>query len=146
MKKGWDYIKSLMASAHCGTDPKCLKYDMEERRMVITFIGDNYGYYSTIFISLEGSPPKAYAVLKVCCGHEFKTVNDGNGVKLYGKHGEQSGDRVCINKVKIMDSDLNNYKTLRVIKADKPVIKLSLNELLSRKDVVLKGSEEKITS
>jgi hypothetical protein len=140
-KKGWDYIKSLMASAHCGTDSKCLKYDMEERRMVITFMKDNYGYYSTIFVSLEGSPPKAYAVLKVCCGREFRVVKEGNEVKLYGRYDKQFGDVVCINRVKVMYFDLDHYKTVRETDIDKPVFKLSLKELFIRKDVIIMNGE-----
>jgi len=140
-KKSWDYVKSLMASAHCGTDSKCFKYDMRERRMVITFMKDNYGYYSTIFISLEGSPPKAYAVLKVCCDHEFKVVKEGDEMNLYGRYDKQFDDRVCINRVKVMYFDFDHYKTVREIDMDKPVFKLSLKELFIRKDVIIMNGD-----
>jgi hypothetical protein len=130
-----------MASAHCGTDSKCFEYDMRERRMVITFMKDNYGYYSTIFISLEGSPPKAYAVLKVCCDREFKVVKEGDEMKLYGRYDKQFDDRVCINRVKVMYFDFDHYKTVREIDMDKPVFKLSLKELFIRKDVIIMNGD-----
>ncbi len=70
--EGWDYIKHLLALAHCGRNfsrpgtVRCYNDDIENRKMIIAFMKDYYGFYSTIFVSLSGSPPKAYAILQVC--------------------------------------------------------------------------------
>lgn len=134
--KGWNYIKHLLASAHCQQGTECYKFDVEDRKMVIAFMKDYHGLYSTIFISLDGSPPKAYAILKVCSGEEFKLEN--SELKTLNSWTGESIDKICINNIKILDSDLLHYKTVKEDDLSKPVIKLSLKELLSRKDVVVR--------
>ncbi len=86
-KNGWDYVKHLLVSAHCGdlsrpSALQCYKFDITDRPMVVAFMKDYYGYYSTIFVSLEGSPPKAYAILQVCETDEFKLIKENGELKL----------------------------------------------------------------
>jgi hypothetical protein len=133
--KGWDYIKHLLASAHCGHDLRCYSYDIKDRQMIISFMKDYYGFYSTIFISLEGSPPKAYAILQVCETDEFKLIKENGELKT------SNGDKICINRIKILDPDLLHYRTVEEVDMSKPVVKLSLKELLSRKDVIIMNAE-----
>ena len=140
-KSGWDYIKHLMASAHCGHDSRCYKDDIENRPMVIAFMKDNYGFYSTIFISLEGSPPKAFAILKTCDCCPFNFIKENNKLKVYYQYEGKSYDKICINEIEIFRSDLTHYKTIREKDRDKSVANFSLEELLSRKDVIIVNSE-----
>jgi len=140
-KSGWDYIKHLMASAHCGHSSRCYKDDIENRPMVIAFMKDNYGFYSTIFISLEGSPPKAFAILKTCDCCPFNFIKENNKLKVYYQYEGKYHDKMCINEIKILRFDLTHYKTIREIDMDKSVANLSLEELLSRKDVIIMNSE-----
>ena len=139
--KGWDHIKHLMALAHCGHDLMCYKEDMTNRPMVITFMKDNHGLYSTMFVSLEGSPPKAYAILQVCEFKEFKLIKENNELKLFNSWSGKSDDKICIRAIKVLYLDLTHYRTIRNVDAFKPVIKLSLKELLSRKDVIIMNAE-----
>jgi hypothetical protein len=139
--KGWDYIKHLMTSAHCGQGSECYKVDIEDRKMTIAFMKDYNGSYSTIFISLEGSPPKAYAILRVCSGEEFKLIKENGQFKVVNSWTGKRSDRICINTIKILDLALLHYKTVKEDDLAKPVIKLSLKELLSRKDVIVMNAE-----
>jgi hypothetical protein len=145
--KGWDYIKHLMASAHCGHDfsrpdtVMCYKFDITDRQMIVAFMKDYYGLYSTIFVSLEGSPPKAYAILRVSDAERFKLVKENGELKVLNSWTGESSDKICINTIKILDSDLLHYRTVKEDDLSKPVVKLSLKELLSRKDVVIMNAE-----
>jgi len=139
--KGWNYIKHLIALAHCEQGSECYKIDIEDRKVIIAFMKDYNGSYSTIFISLEGSPPKAYAILRVCSGEEFKLIKENGELKVLNSWTEESGDKICINTIKILDSVLLHYKTVKEEDMSKPVVKLSLKELLSRKDVIIMNAE-----
>jgi formate-dependent nitrite reductase cytochrome c552 subunit len=138
---GWHYVKHLLAIAHCGHDLRCYKDDIENRQMVIAFMKDYNGIYSTIFISLEGSPPKAYAILRVCSGDEFKLIKENGELKVFSSWTGKSGDKICVNAIKILDSALLHYKTVKEEDMSKPVVKLSLKELLSRKDAIIMNAE-----
>ena len=140
-KDSWDYIKHLLASAHCGRDSRCYKVDIEDRQMIVTFMKDYHGLYSTIFVSLNGSPPVAYAILKVCFGEEFKLIKEDGELKVSSGFSGKSGDKICINKIKVLDPDLLHYRTVEEVDMAKPVVKLSLKELLSRKDVIVMNAE-----
>jgi len=139
--KGWNYIKHLIALAHCEQGSECYKINIEDRKVIIAFMKDYNGSYSTIFISLEGSPPKAYAILRVCSGKEFKLIKENGELKVLNSWTEESGDKICINTIKILDSVLLHYKTVKEEDMSKPVVKLSLKELLSRKDVIIMNAE-----
>ena len=139
--KGWDYIKHLIASAHCGQGSECYRVDIEDRKMIIAFMKDYNGSYSTLFISLEGSPPKAYAILRVCSGEEFKLERENGELKALNSWTGESSDKICINTIKILDFDLLHYKTVKEDDLSKPVVRLSLKELLSRKDVIIMNGE-----
>jgi len=141
-KDSWDYIKHLLASAHCEHDSRCYKSDIENRPMIVAFMKDYNGpLYSTIFVSLKGSPPKAYAILRVCDGNEFKLIKDNGELKAYCSWWGESGDKICINTIKILYLDLLHYRTVKEVDMSKPVVKLSLKELLSRKDVIMMNAE-----
>jgi len=139
--KGWGYIKHLLTLAHCEYDLECQKIDIEDRKMIITFMKDYNGFYSTVFVSLEGSPPKAYAILRVCSGEEFKLVKENGELKVLNAWTGESVGKICINTIKILDYNLLHYKTVKEEDMSKPVIKLSLKELLSRKDVIIMNAE-----
>jgi|GEM_PF-2898001 len=54
-KISWDYIKQLMAEAHCGKpesqgSKKCYNEDLEIRKMIVALMKDNYERHSKIFI------------------------------------------------------------------------------------------------
>ena len=140
--KGWDYIKHLLATAHCKPDSMCYEFDIENRQMVVAFMKDYSGSaYSTIFVSLKGSPPKAYAILRVCDMKEFRFVKENDELKVFYPWLEESSDKICVNTIKILDSDLLHYKTVKEDDMAKPVIELSLKDLLSRKDVIIMNAE-----
>jgi len=148
-KNSWDYIKHLLALAHCGRNSRCYKVDIEDRQMIVAFMKDYYGLYSTIFVSLNGSPPKAYAILKVCFGKEFKLIKEDGELKAFYRSGK-NGDEIDINIIKILYLDLTHYRTIRqgftignisFIDGSTPVVTLSLKELLSRKDVIIMNAE-----
>jgi len=140
VKTGWDYVKHLMASAHCGSSKprsECYKYDMKDRVMVVTFVKDNYGDYSTIFISLNGSPPKAYAILKLFEFNAFELRKVNNELKAYYRG--ETKEEIEIDLIKVLRYDLSIYKT--IVGTREPVIRVSLKELLSRKDVILMNTD-----
>ena len=139
--EGWDYIKHLLASAHCRQGSECYKIDIEDRPMIIAFMKDYYGYYSTIFVSLEGSPPKAYAILQVCETDELKLIKEDGELKALYRWSGKSGDEICIKAIKVLYLDLTHYRAIRRVDAFKPVVTLSLKELLSRKDVIVMNAE-----
>jgi len=140
-KNSWDYIKHLLALAHCRQGSECYKVDMTDRQMIIAFMKDYHGLYSTIFVSLNGSPPKAYAILKVCETDEFELIKEDGELKtLYSLSGK-SGDDIYIRTIKILYLDLTHYRTIRNIDMFKPVVTFSLKELLSRKDVIIMNAE-----
>ncbi len=144
-KNGWDYVKHLLASAHCGRNfsrpgtVRCYNDDIENRKMIIAFMKDYYGFYSTIFVSLSGSPPKAYAILQVDDFHEFKLIKEGGELKVFYPYSRGNGDEIEIEVIKVLHFDLSSYRTIRGIA--KPVVKLSLKELLSRNDVIIMNAE-----
>jgi len=140
-KNSWDYIKHLLASAHCEQGSECYKFDIENRQMIVAFMKDYNGLYSTIFVSLGGSPPKAYAILKVCFDEEFELIKEDGELKVSSGFPGKSGDKICINKIKVLDPDLLHYRTVDEVDMAKPVVKLSLKELLSRKDVIVMNAE-----
>jgi len=121
---GWDVIKSLMAKAHCRSG-ECFKYDVKERRMVVAFMRDYYGDYSTIFISLEGSPPKAYAIIHCCEG--FDPLKD---------------EKIYPHVIRIFGPHLEHYKKIDVVGKDSAFHELNIRKLLSRKDVIIMNSEK----
>jgi len=135
--KEWDYIKHLLASAHCAQGTECYKVDIEDRKMVIAFMKDHNGSYSTLFISLKGSPPKSYAILRVCFGEEFKLERENGELKALNSWTGESSDKICINTIKILDFDLLHYRTVKEDDMSKPVVKLSLKELPKRRDVLV---------
>jgi hypothetical protein len=140
--KGWDYIKHLLATAHCRPGSTCYEFDVENRQMVVAFMEDyNGSLYSTIFVSLKGSPPKAYAILRVCDMKEFRFVKENGELMVFYPLSGKSSDKIYVNTVKILDSDLLHYKTVKEDDMTKPVIELSLKELLSRKDVIIMNAE-----
>jgi len=142
VKTDWDYVKHLMAIAHCGSNKRrseCYIVDIKNRTMIVTFMKDYYGYYSTIFISLNGSPPKAYAILKVSDFNEFELRKVNNELKAYyGTKGETK-EEIEIDLIKVLRYDLSVYKT--IVGIQEPVIRLSLKELLSRKDVIIMNTD-----
>ncbi|AZG03945.1 hypothetical protein [Sulfolobus spindle-shaped virus] len=139
--EGWDYIKHLLALAHCGRNfsrpgtVRCYNDDIENRKMIIAFMKDYYGLYSTIFVSLNGSPPKAYAILQVHGFREFELIKEDGELKAFYPYSGKNGDEIEIEVIKVLHFDLSSYRTIRGIA--KPVVELSLKELLSRKDVVI---------
>jgi hypothetical protein len=140
VKTGWDYVKHLMALAHCGSSKprsECYKDDMEGREMVVTFMKDYYGNYSTIFISLNGSPPKAYAILKPSDSDNFE-LRKVNG-ELKAHYGGETKEEIEIYLIKVLRYDLSVYKT--IVGTREPVIRLSLKELLSRNDVIIMNTD-----
>jgi len=139
--EGWDYIKHLLASTHCRQGSECYKIDIEDRNMIIAFMKDYYGYYSTIFVSLNGSPPKAYAILRVRFSHEFKLIKEDGELKALDRWSGKSGDEIYIDIIKILYLDLTHYRTIRQTNGLTPVVELSLKELLSRKDVIVMNAE-----
>ena len=139
--KGWNYIKHLIALAHCEQGSECYKIDIEDRKVIIAFMKDYNGSYSTIFISLEGSPPKAYAILRVCDGKEFKLIKENGELKVLNSWTGKSGDKIYIDTIKILYLDLTHYRTIRQTNGLTPVVTLSLKELLSRKDVIIMNAE-----
>ena len=129
-KDEWTTIKELMARAHCGKGAKlCIIDDDMKRRMVVAFIPADYGAYSTIFIALEGSPPKAYAIISFSSdAHDLKKL-----------------DIIYPDIIKILDAGLKHYKTFYP-KISLPsclpkkyycLRQLSIKKLLSRDDVVI---------
>lgn len=57
-------LKLWLARMYCGKDnARCIEDCLEDRKLVVAFLKDNYGRYSTIVLSLAGSPPKAQAFL-----------------------------------------------------------------------------------
>jgi len=140
-KDSWDYIKHLLALTHCGQRSECYKIDIENRSMIIAFMKDYYGYYSTIFVSLSGSPPKAYAILRVCFTYEFKLIKEDGELKVLHRWSGKSDDEIRINKIKLLYLDLTHHRTIKRIDDSTPVVTLSLKELLSRKDVIIMNAE-----
>ena len=122
----WTAIKSLLAEAHCGRDPsKCYFDDMQKRRMIIAFMPDNHDLCSTIFVSLSGSPPKAYAI-----------------IYLYDwPFDPERHDTVKPFAIKILRGDLKHYRTLypQLSLPERLLClkQLSIKKLLSRNDVVI---------
>jgi len=58
-----DDIKKIMASIYClGCESEDIKIQ-SERKLYITYLKDCYNKPSTLILSLEGSPPKAQAVI-----------------------------------------------------------------------------------
>ena len=80
--------------------------------------------------------PVSYALLKVCNGSEFKLAKEYGKVKMYNLKGE-STDVICINKISIQYPDLLRYKVLGKTDSSKPLVKLSLQELLLREDFTI---------
>ncbi|AZG03531.1 hypothetical protein [Sulfolobus spindle-shaped virus] len=136
-KNGWDYVKHLLASAYCGHDLRCYEENIEIRKMIIAFMKDYNGLYSTIFVSLRGSPPKAYAILQVCDHHEFKLIKENDELKIYNSYSGKTTDIICVNKIKVLYSDLTNYRTIGETDMSKPIVRLSFEELFLRKDVII---------
>jgi len=119
--KGWDYIKYLMAKMYCGGDESC-EPDMEERNLVVAFLQDWHGNYSTIVLTLDGSPPKAYTII---CADEFNPEKDDTIVIL--------GLLVCATNLK----PCRRYDEFTIDFKKHGLTSLSIRELLSRKDVIV---------
>lgn len=110
----WDYIKELMVRAYCGRK-KCVEEEMRYRYMIVAIMRDSYnGRGYTIFISLHGTPPKAYAVLQAI--DDFDPERD---------------DEVTIGYVRVYGLEFKHYTTLAGL------YRVSLGELRRRSDVKL---------
>ena len=121
----WDDIKHLMAKAHCGKDyGMCYKDDLE-RTMVIAFMRDYVGDYSTILITLDGSPPKAYTIIMAITF--FNPCKD---------------DKIYFQTIKIFGAGLHHYRTIDVLDF-KVQPTLSFRELFAREDVRIMNCEIK---
>ena len=111
----WDYIKRLMMKAYCRSNMACIEGEIGYRVMIVSILRDSYnarGY--TIFASLHGTPPKAYAIIQA--------VNDFNPEK---------DDKITVWLVKVYGPEFRHYRTLT------GYYTISLAELRQRKDVRL---------
>jgi len=142
VKTGWDYVKHLMALVDCGNrKPDCYKFDMERRTMAVTFMYDNYGFCSTVFVSLNGSPPKAYAVLKTHGGEKFELRRVNGEVKAYYEF-DGFKDEIEIGELVVLDSGLSVRKPHEIDpETRRPVLKLDLKETFSRDDIIVMNTE-----
>jgi len=137
----WDLIKHLLVLAHCRYDSKCYKDNIENEKMIIVFVRD-YGaqYASSIFISLKGVPPKAYALLKIEDGEELELTKENDQLRISHALLGKENDTIKISAMKIIGSDLSDYKLIK--KMNKyiamPVDELSIKELFTRKDVIIR--------
>jgi len=120
--RGWDYVKYLMARMHCGMDNTCIETDMEDRKLVVAFLRDWYGKYSTIVLTLSGSPPKAYTIISA---DEFDPKKDDAIVVLHLL--------VCSITLK----PCRRYDGFSIDFKKHGLSNLSIRELLSRKDTVV---------
>jgi len=141
IKTGWDYVKHLMALAHCG-GKRCYGtetyWDDLERPMIVAFMKDDYGYYSTIFMSLNGSPPKAFAGLQANA-FELGKVNGEFKVFLWGN---TVTEEIPVHFIAVYDSGFKTYR--RITLAPGPVnvdVEFKIGDLLSRKDVLIMNFE-----
>jgi len=126
---GWDYIKYLIAMT-CDRAyilPGCGDYD--KRNMVVAFLPDYNGEYSTIIITLSGSPVRGYAIIDA---HPFNLKRD---------------DIITVNSILVCGISLKpcrRYGRFSQINFEKHGIdRLSIRELLSRKDVVVVNNQLK---
>ena len=84
--------------------------------MIVTIVRDAYGSSGTILVSLEGSPPKAYAILY------------SGGVGFFDPDND---DEVTIGGIMLLSCCLEKHRLLR------GSFTVSLNELKQRKDIIL---------
>jgi len=142
VKTGWDYVKHLMALVDCGNrKPDCYEFDMERRTMAVTFMYDNYGFCSTIFVSLNGSPPKAYAVLKTRDGEKFELRRVNGEVKAYYEF-DGFKDEIGIGELVVLDTGLSVREPYEIDPETwRPVLKLDLKETFSRDDIIVMNTE-----
>jgi hypothetical protein len=142
VRTDWDYVKHLMALVDCGNrNPKCYIYDMERRTMTVAFMYDNYGFCSTMFVSLNGSPPKAYAVLRTPDLEKFELRKVNGEVKAYY---EFSGfeDEIEIGELVVLDIGLSVREPYEIDPETwRPVLKLDLKEAFSRDDIIVMNTE-----
>jgi len=115
-EEGWDLIKEMMAKAYVRDRWRRQLF----RRLVVSFLRDYNGEYGTIVLTLEGSPPKAYAII---------TALEGDGHR---------SELIEVGPILILRPDLSVYKRIRTYGDLYHKLRfLSLNALLKREDVVL---------
>jgi len=125
--KGWNYIKVLLSKAHSSFRYEYIDNDILKRKMFVALLFDGYNILDTIFISLGGSPPKAYLIMQLNHADQINEENYLN--KLF----KPIGLLLC-------NSDMSKCK--RITPSDDEEIyqrigELTIKELMERKDAVI---------
>ena len=124
----WDFIKKNLVRAGLVREVPYTEDVFEEeleRKMAVALVRDRYGYCQTIFVSLCGSPPRAFAVISL------RDSIEPDGL-------------AHVRKILVLDGELRHYKTMIPYNSSSVFWLVDTKKLLDRDDVVVMNEKDMI--